>query len=1453
MRLHGVTFLAAAAAAIGGSTTAASAEDSSPDEALAVQAAESVGILCPAEAACELEMGVSYGDPWVIAEAGDLGYFEVHGTAQVQPSEVIVTLAYGDVKTFARCGGQEPSSSEFDWSGGRVLRLPGWSVPLAGDTLVVMVNATSEARYRVLAASDEDILRLEDGMPVQMVQDESEMRYFSVAVQNKTTDLLISLDAQSGDPDMYVSPKDPLGRFLPTSQNFTWQALSFGTDTLHMQGESLDEYCTPGTEENEVCTYNIGVAAKTNCSYTIKASLNNGWKNPQQLLLGQPQSSFLEEGSYDYYSLFITRAPDENPWQTLLVTVTPTDGGQQDLYATTNRTREPGQQDYDVKSTNWAGSSTMMFSETAPGFCTDCTIYVSVYGYKSGGYSLVASQGLTRLQEGLPQQGTVGGDNEQQYFEFFNPPGPAQPIQVVATALTGDPDLYVTVGGSDLPGPHNFHWMGGATGTDFVDILPKDDNFCVDCTYQIGLNSVGSSSFTVSVNRGDGGATLLVHGRPQAGKVVAGGMRYYVVRPDSDTTKMTVTLNTVVGNGDLYVVRGNATTTIDPLDDSSFSWTSKGLPGGTVSVEGAGSGESTDPYLIGVSGETDALFALVATFSQGVTLLQAGVPQRRTLEAGKSMTFGFLVDEDDEDLQLTVTPMRGDPALYAGMGDAPSCAAPGEDGGDAEGDEGGDAGAGGIVCSGWTWAVTTGRRRDIPVSSLHPCEMPQRQPHSRGSVDHDDAEDDDADDGSGPEDLGPRVNVSEKCAPSSFGVGMMFMTVAAQGGEDASFSVVASLLGKHTVLVPGVPQHAVTSPMIPCGSATKTPSGPCSSQYETSSVMQEAMFTFRVDAMTEASRTGFSLSLLPECNGPCSGGTCPIGCPDRPAKVYVKSCLEGECRPEDRFPSQGNADRQFEVTSARSSIFIADSPGSAGDGVFCFPSPQGQKGTCVFYIGVTAGGENDPPMELTATTDIPHGLAMVVPCVGDVTLPDGVIVSTKHRLPRTTVKLYEVCAKGGVDFQVSVESCRGEAELFAGATIAEQRDDWEYNSNGELICTNFLPPRGNGQKLCEPVPGGVPQKDVSLIVRASDAPGGAGADSGEEEEEAGAETYFVGVGMRLGQRVEDQEHVLRVNLIGEGGVPTAPVLSSKPLPSVSDGVASRAVVGDGEATVEWGGAILHTPKYSGQHAHEAEDRDCGFYCAFEVFAVPTRLRGDYPQTPCGLESAQRRHGLDVVYKFVGAATAAGEVSRTTVGGLRDEEHDVFVVAKCDFLCLEALLRMQCSRALGSIRSPCQPQTFVFPAALLVSSTSSLIPTSGGDSSSSSSSPGMHQSLMLLIAALLAVVGGVLFALVRQKPPGGGGAGGSSSYAPANATIGGGGWWRWLIGAGGLGTRHRGRGVELTDLQAGGRSQNNRPQGGGYRHGGGGGLDDEFFVGDGRGGRDAESGPGYASLLEGQDQ
>lgn len=57
-------------------------------------------------------------------------------------------------------------------------------------------------------------------------------------MEENATDLSVSVDPFFGDPDMYVSLEDPEGLSLPTPKNFTWQGLSFGKDTLHMQVRS---------------------------------------------------------------------------------------------------------------------------------------------------------------------------------------------------------------------------------------------------------------------------------------------------------------------------------------------------------------------------------------------------------------------------------------------------------------------------------------------------------------------------------------------------------------------------------------------------------------------------------------------------------------------------------------------------------------------------------------------------------------------------------------------------------------------------------------------------------------------------------------------------------------------------------------------------------------------------------------------------------------------------------------------------------------------------------------------------------------------------------------------------------------------------------------------------------------------------------------------------------------
>ena len=68
-------------------------------------------------------------------------------------------------------------------------------------------------------------------------------------------------------------------------------------------------------------------------------------------------------------------------------------------------------------------------------------------------------------------------------------------------------------------------------------------------------------------------ATFLIPGRPQAGQVEAGSMRYYVVRHEKGSTMMSVTLTMYHGEADVYVAQGETDDPmgmIEPNDDTTF-------------------------------------------------------------------------------------------------------------------------------------------------------------------------------------------------------------------------------------------------------------------------------------------------------------------------------------------------------------------------------------------------------------------------------------------------------------------------------------------------------------------------------------------------------------------------------------------------------------------------------------------------------------------------------------------------------------------------------------------------------------------------------------------------------------------------------------------------------------------------------------------------------------------
>jgi hypothetical protein len=56
------------------------------------------------------------------------------------------------------------------------------------------------------------------------------------------------------------------------------------------------------------------------------------------------------------------KAPDGTSPR-VVITVTPTDGGDTDVFLTSSKDREPGPQQYDIRSEAWSGSDVVVFSE----------------------------------------------------------------------------------------------------------------------------------------------------------------------------------------------------------------------------------------------------------------------------------------------------------------------------------------------------------------------------------------------------------------------------------------------------------------------------------------------------------------------------------------------------------------------------------------------------------------------------------------------------------------------------------------------------------------------------------------------------------------------------------------------------------------------------------------------------------------------------------------------------------------------------------------------------------------------------------------------------------------------------------------------------------------------------------------------------------------------------------
>jgi hypothetical protein len=316
------------------------------------------------------------------------------------------------------------------------------------------------------------------------------------------------------------------------------------------------------------------------------------------------------------------------------------------------------------------GADVIAFDYTSEGYIVG-TYYVAVYAYEETSFSVsVTAQDISgvdpedvvsALVDGTPQTGLISQDGAMHYYTFFkSAQTPASDLTISVTPIYGDPDLYVST--QDLPTVESYTWSSGQWGRDSLTISATDPDFCQDCMYLIGVRAYSHTLYSI-VASSETGTTRLQFGIPAQGTVQEGNYQYYSFTVLDPTQAIVISLTSLTGDPDLFV-----SDTARPTEDN-YRWVSEWFGSDVVTIEA--DELSTGEYYIGVYGfETSSFVLTVSTSSSSVTLIP-GQPQSDAIQAGESLSYNFHFPQvpKDTDISLVLQFSYGSAVMYVSTQD----------------------------------------------------------------------------------------------------------------------------------------------------------------------------------------------------------------------------------------------------------------------------------------------------------------------------------------------------------------------------------------------------------------------------------------------------------------------------------------------------------------------------------------------------------------------------------------------------------------------------------------------------------------------------------------------------------------------------------------------------------------------------------------------------------------
>jgi len=344
------------------------------------------------------------------------------------------------------------------------------------------------------------------------------------------------------------------------------------------------------------------------------------------------------------------------------ISVTPT-YGDPDLYVNNDGT-VPSSSSYRWRS-NHFGADSITIPSSDPHACpSSCTYLICVvaWGTHTTEYSIVATASgngaATELLDGVPVREELQQGTHANYYIASNTIGT---LTISTTALSGDPDIYVSTMGN--PSPTNYEWASTRYGSDTLSISPT----LLGGNYYIAIYSAGTQATTYDLVASIEQPIVLSNNVPESG--ITGSSKVYTLSSWNPSTGSVynVSFHIVVtsGSAQAFLGRGyvpNATTnigsTIPWIYDQSIATTQTAT---TCSYY-------CEYYLKVVDvGFGNASYTITASIRSGQNdheVLTEGLPTPGSVVRQGWKYYSFINSHTDSALIFTVTALSGDPDVY---------------------------------------------------------------------------------------------------------------------------------------------------------------------------------------------------------------------------------------------------------------------------------------------------------------------------------------------------------------------------------------------------------------------------------------------------------------------------------------------------------------------------------------------------------------------------------------------------------------------------------------------------------------------------------------------------------------------------------------------------------------------------------------------------------------------